>query len=148
MDPRLDNLPRDLSSSEQGPEMLCPFGCGVEQCNDLGYCRHLVGFIKADPGSRVELRERHSGHHERCGYIIRDRKPDDVLVATMKRTRKNRAGQHCPTPTYRVYNKNGKAPVRDLGDGKYERRPESLSRGWKDFQYEDDDVETDAAAAV
>lgn len=31
-------------AATQGVVCACPFGCGVEDCDDNGYCRHLVGY--------------------------------------------------------------------------------------------------------
>lgn len=138
MDPRMAAVPRPGVSMSGSPIpgtplMGCPWGCGVRQCNHNGHCRHLVGFTI--DGKTVELRERYQDRFERTGYLLRDVKAGDVFVGqTPERRTKN--GTACPTPTQRVYRKDGRAPV--LDDGKtYRYRPD----GTEHFQFGDQDMD-------
>lgn len=159
MDPRVESLPRDMTAflegreqaaADHGIELLCPFGCGIQKCNPVGHCRHLVGFTI--DMKTVELRERYGvgenqPNHERTGYLIRELDSQDRLIGTMKKARRNSRKQHTPTPTYRVYRQDGRAPV--LDNGKYQRRAESVSQGWEDFESDlNEDEEAEETTAV
>ncbi len=154
MDPRLAELPRDLkleAEQEASIELLCPYGCGVGRVDDQGRCRHLVGYVMK--GTRtVELRER-VGDRQRCGVLIRDLQKDDVIIPTMKRTRRNTRKQHTPSPTYRVYRKDGRAPMTPSDKMQeivgYRQRPETSQVGWGDeaeFDDLDDAITEDTEA--
>ncbi len=50
----LSPLMRAKSQCQNGEKVnACPFGCEIEQIDDQGYCRHLVGFTI--PGSETEF---------------------------------------------------------------------------------------------
>ena len=117
---------------------LCPCGCSVQRLDDKGYCRHLIGWTV--DGQTVELREKFGSGHERTGNLLGVVEEDDILISGTP-FRKDKNGNHTPTPTYRVYRKSGKAPIVD--DGKQIRREEGRDVAWeKDEEFED------AAAAV
>lgn len=84
----------------------CPHGCGYEECDDIGYCRHLIGFVntalpdgvvaKAD-GSDIELLAEADPIHGRRRVMGK---------ATKGSREKLRAGDYivrCTAQTCRVY---------------------------------------------
>jgi hypothetical protein len=97
MDPRLEQLPVNRSQPK-AKEILCPFGCGVKNrgVDDRGYCKHLVGFTV--DCNVMELRSRWRGR-EICGAFTEEVRKTDVLV-------------QMPTQTFRVYRRDGAAPLR------------------------------------
>ncbi len=46
----LSPLMRALTQNKAGEKVnFCPFGCEVEDLDDHGYCRHLIGFTNSSP---------------------------------------------------------------------------------------------------
>lgn len=105
MDPRTGTLVRKKPKGG-GPEMLCPYGCGNKECDDRGYCRHLIGFTL--DGRNMEVLERWGPDNSylRHGKLVEPVLHSDIIVPR-------------ETPTSRVYRgAPGERPVlRQLSGG-------------------------------
>lgn len=55
----------------EGIENLCPFGCTNEELNDIGHCKHLIGFTSNGKTFEPQIKRKRPAR-EADGRLVRD----------------------------------------------------------------------------
>ena len=76
---RVSPLMQAKAKSRGNKVNACPFGCDLEDLDDLGYCKHLVGFT-TDKKTYEPMRRREDGRLQVYGEEKKPLQPGDKLV--------------------------------------------------------------------
>jgi hypothetical protein len=110
--------PTEGDDKPEGIENLCPFGCLNEELNDIGHCKHLVGFttnnktfepqtrrmrVARDPEGRILRDDDGKIIHEWDGVWITDGRKESIQLVRPTDVLKNGGKLTRPGVSSRVY---------------------------------------------